>query len=129
MTVYTEPYLFNSLLSDLEIRVVDIICYQFEQYQGRDWEHLATGLGFCVLGQLRDKVRLRQGEVDRIDRQCPSLHEKLHVLLNMFILRCKMFGLDLNLIDHLIEVLGSERVFCTPYQILIETILHERLMN
>ena len=129
MTIYTSPYLCNSLLSDLEIRVIDVISYQFRQYSGTDWENLATGLAFNMQTPMRDKVRLIQGEVDRIDRQCDTLHEKLYVLINTFVLRCKMYGANLNLIDHLIEVLGSERVFYTPYRILIETILHERLIN
>ena len=111
MTIYTSPYLCNSLLSDLEIRVIDVILYQFSQYSGRDWENLATGLAFNMQNPMRDKVRLVQGEVDRIDRQCNTLHEKLHVLINTFVLRCKMYGANLDLIDHLIEVLSSERVF------------------
>ena len=129
MTIYTSPYLCNSLLSDLEIRVIEVIIYQFSQYSGRDWEGLATGLAFNMQNPMRDKVRLVQGEVDRIDRQCNTLHEKLHVLINTFVLRCKMYGANLDLIDHLIEVLSSERVFHTPHRILIETILHARLSN
>ena len=128
-TIYTTPYLYNSLLSDKEINVLDSICYYFEQYGGRDFENLASGLAFNMDNPLRDKVRLNQGQIDRIDRQCQTLHEKLHVLVNIFVLKCKLFGANVDLIDHLIEVLGSERVFYTPYRILIETILHRRMMD
>ena len=129
MTVYTAPYLYNSLLSDMEISIVDIICYQFDQYSGRDWENLTTGLAYNMPKPLRDKVRLLQGEVDRCDRLCHTLHEKLHILLNTFVLRCKMYGADIDLIDHLIEVLSSDRVFHTPYRILIESIINHRMMG
>ena len=83
VTLYTSPYLYNSLLSDKEISVLDVICYQFEQYGGLDWENLESGLAFNMDNPLRDKVRLDQGEIDRFDRQCSTLHEKLHVLVNI----------------------------------------------
>ena len=129
MTVYTEPYLYNSLLSDMEISIVDIICYQFDQYGGRDWECLTTGLAYNMPNPMRDKVRLIQGEVDRCDRLCHTLHEKLHILLNTFVLRCRMYGAEIDLIDHLLEVLNSERVFHTPYRILVESIINHRMMG
>ena len=127
-TIYTSPFLYNSLLSDLEIDILDVICYQFEQYGGLDWENLASGLAFNMDSPLRDKVRLNQGEIDRADRHCSSMHEKLHVLVNTFVLRCRMFDVNIDLIDHFIEVLSSERIFHTPYRILVETIIHRRMI-
>ena len=98
-TIYASPFLYNSLLSDLEIDILDVVCYQFEQYGGLDWENLASGLAFNMDSPLRDKVRLNQSEIDRADRHCSSMHEKLHILVNTFVLRCRMFDVNID-VEH-----------------------------
>ena len=122
-------YLSNSLLSEHEIRVVDIVSYQFGQYEGKDWRKLAAGLGFNVPDCMKHKVRLTETEIDNFDNDCATIHKKLHLLLNRFVLNCRMVGLEINLVEHLVEILDGGLVFCTPHRILIETILFEKFKN
>ena len=122
-------YLSSSLLSEHEKRVVDIISYQFGQYEGKDWRKLAAGLGFNVPDCMKSKVRLTQTEIDIFENVCATTHEKLHLVINRFALNCRMTGLEIDMVEHLVEILRGGLVFCTPHRILIETILFERIKN
>ena len=124
---YKLTYINNSLLSEVEKAVVNIISYQFAQYQGRDWRILAAGLGFNTPHCIKSKVRVNETEIDILDQLGVTLHEKLHIVINRFVLNCRLAGLEIDLVQHLVEVLDGGLKYHTPYQILIESILYEKL--
>ena len=124
---YKLAYITNSLLSEFEKRALDIICYQFTQYQGRDWRVLAAGLGFNKPSCMKSKVRISEFEIDTFDQAGATLHEKLHLVINRFVLNCRLVGLEFDLVQHLVEVLDGGLNYHTPYHILIESILYEKL--
>ena len=120
-------YVSNSLLSEFEKRAVDIISYQFTQYQGTDWRILAAGLGFNTPDCIKFKVRINQAEIDYLDQVGDTPHEKLHLLINRFVLNCRLVGFEIDLVEHLLEILKSGLFFHTPCRILAESIVYERL--
>ena len=122
-------YIDHSLLSELEKRAVDIISYQFTQYQGRDWRILAAALGFNTPHCVRAKVRVNETEINSFDQMGANLHEKLHLVINRFVLNCRLAGLEIDLVQHLVEVLDGGLNYSTPYRILIESILYEKLKH
>ena len=126
---YELAYVSNSLLSEVEKRIVNIISYQFAQYQGTDWRILAAGLGFNTPHCMRYKVRIVETEIDNLDQVGATLHEKLHLLINRFVLNCRLAGLEIDIIEHLVEVLDGGLNYHTPYRILIESILYEKLKH
>ena len=125
----TPPYICNSGLSDLEQKIVNVISYQFGQYGGQDWQILTAALGHNTPGLAADKVRLSELEISGLDQNCDSLHQKLHIAINTFVFKTKIFGLDIDLVEHILEVLNSNLPFRTPCRILIESILHEKLKH
>ena len=122
-------YISNSLLSEFEKRTVDIISYQFTQYQGRDWRILAAGLGFNIPHCIKYKVRVNETEIDCLDQVGDTPHEKLHLLINRFVLNCRLVGFEIDLVEHLLEVLNGGLIFHTPCRILTESILYEKLKH
>ena len=126
---YELTYISNSLLSEIEKKVVNIISYQFAQYQGKDWRVLAASLGFNTPHCLRSKVRVNETEIDTLDLVGVTLHEKLHLVVNRFVLNCRLAGFEINLVEHLLEVLDDGLNYSTPSRILIESILYERLKH
>ena len=123
------PYIRNSVLSDLEQKIVNVICYQFAQYEGQDWQILSAALGQNTTGLAADKVRMSELEIYRLDQNCESLHQKLHIAINTFVFKAKISGLEIDLIEHILEVLSSNLPFRTPSRILIESILYEKLKH
>ena len=123
------PYLQNSLLSESEVKVIDIMSYQFGQYEGRDGQTLAAALGLTAPCSIRKKVRLTEAEISKRAADCVTLHEKLHVLVNTFVLTCRMYGFDFDLTEHIVEISNSEITFCTPSRILVEPIIYEKLKH
>ena len=122
-------YISNSLLSEFEKRAVDIISHQFAQYQGRDWRILAAGLGSNTPHCMKYKVRINEAEIDHLDQIGDTPHEKLHLLINRFVLNCRLVGLEIDLVEHLLEVLNGGLIFHTPCRILTESILYEKLKH
>ena len=123
------PYIRNSVLSGVEVKIVNVISYQFAQYGGQDWQILTTALGQNTTGLDADKVRMSVLDIYRLDQNCESLYQKLHIAINTFVFKTRIYGLEIDLIEHLLEVLSSNLPFRTPSQILIESILHEKLKH
>ena len=112
-----------SLLETLTIRVlrpqqvalVELLAQSFEAYGGRDWELLATGLGLDIDGINRDLIRVRQGQVDRIDRLHPNMREKLLAVFSLFVTVCFCTGVELDLPVYIAQLLLNRRLFRYPY--------------
>ena len=94
------PYIRNSVLSDLEQKIVNVICYQFAQYEGQDWQILATALGQNTTGLDAGKVRMAELDIYRLDQNCESLHQKLHIAISTFVFKAKIYGLEIDLVKH-----------------------------
>ena len=124
-----QPCIRNSILSDLEVKVVNVISYQFAQYGTQDWQFLTAALGQNFTGLDADKVRMSELDIYKVDQNCESLYQKLHTAINTFVFKTRIYGLEIDLIEHLLEVLSSNLPFRTPSQILIESILHEKLKH
>ena len=56
--------------SRIPVRIKDLLIRQLEKGGGSDWEHFVTALGLGLQG--RDLIRIKQGQVDKIERQCNS---------------------------------------------------------
>ena len=123
------PYIRYSVLSGLEQRVVNVVCYQFAQYEGQDWQTLTAALGQNTTGLAASKVRMSEHEIYSLDQNCESLHQKLHIAINTFVFKARMAGLEIDLIEHVMEILSSNLTFRTPARILIESILYEKLRH
>ena len=123
------PYIRYSVLSGLEQRVVNVVCYQFAQYEGQDWQTLTAALGQNTTDLAASKVRMSEHEIYSLDQNCESLHQKLHIAINTFVFKARMAGLEIDLIEHVMEILSSNLTFRTPARILIESILYEKLRH
>ena len=123
------PYIRYSVLSDLEQKMVNVMCYQFAQYEGQDWQILTAALGQNTTGSAADKVRMSQLDIYKIDQNCESLCQKLHTAINIFVFKTRIYGMEINLIEHLLDALCNNLPFRTPTQILKESILHEKLKH
>ena len=124
-----QPYIRNSILSGVEVKVINVISYQFAQYGTQDWQILTTALGHNFTGLDADKVRMSQLDIYKIDQNCESLCQKLHTAINIFVFKTRIYGMEIDLIEHLLEALCNNLPFRTPTQILKESILHEKLKH
>ena len=97
----------------LPARLVARLGRDLERAGGRDWEHLATGLGLGL--EERELVRVRQGEVDRIEREAGgNVLAILKAVIQRFEERCVAAGVQQDLVEHISTVLESEEVFEPP---------------
>jgi len=99
----------------IAVDIIQKIAKTLDDAGGRDWENLATGLGYKLKNADRDKVRIRQGEVDRIDRNYASMEQKLAAVFSTFINRCKENNVFPNLVEHVCDILKSKEVFGFPF--------------
>ena len=103
------------VLRPQQVALVEVLAQSFEAYGGRDWELLATGLGLDIEGVDRDLIRIRQGQVDRIDRLHPNMREKLLAVFSLFVTVCFCTGVELDLPVYIAQLLLNRRVFRYPY--------------
>ena len=88
-------------------------CRDLEKAGGRDWEHFATGLGLNLEEQ--EEVRVRQGEVDNIEREeGGNTIEIIKRVVRLFAQRCATAGVSEDLSEHMAKVLESHDVFEPP---------------
>ena len=84
-----------------------------EKAGGRDWEHFATGLGLHLAEQ--EEVRVRQGEVDNIEREEGGNTIKIvKRVIELFGQRCATAGVSEDIGEHMAKVLESHDVFEPP---------------
>lgn len=102
--------------------VVTKIANTFDQAGGRDWENFATGLGYKIKNVDRDAIRIRQGEVDQIDRNRRTTREKLNDVFNLFEERCFQRNVQLRMLEHICDILRSKEIFGIPYNRLAKQI-------
>ena len=103
------------VLRPQQVALVELLAQSFEAYGGRDWELLATGLGLDIDGINRDLIRVRQGQVDRIDRLHPNMREKLLAVFSLFMTVCWCTGVEIDLPVYVAQLLLNRRLFRYPY--------------
>ena len=103
------------VLRPQQVALVELLAQSFEAYGGRDWELLATGLGLDIDGIDRDLIRIRQGQVDRIDRLHPNMREKLLAVFSLFMTVCWCTGVEIDLPVYVAQLLLNRRLFRYPY--------------
>jgi len=101
------------LPTDLSDRILIKLARDLEKAGGRDWEHFATGLGLNLAEQ--EEVRVRQGEVDNIEREEGGNTVKIiKRVVELFGQRCATAGVSEDLGEHVAKVLESHDVFEPP---------------
>ena len=67
------------------------------------------------------------GEVDHIERlKNGDIGQILHTVLTKFEDRCMQRGVNINMMDHLIDILRREEIFGTPLNMLANKIKEEK---
>jgi len=102
-----DPSLFTRVPDNIKA----MLARELERTEaGQDWEHFATGLGEGL--KEKDKIRVKQGEVDRIEREHNGNVERiLYAVVTKFEDKCIQNRINVKMIDHIIDVLKSERIF------------------
>jgi len=116
-----DPFVFNRVPN----KIRDMLAIDLEMCGGKDWEHFAVGLGSGL--KEKDKLRIKQGEVDHIERlKNGDIGQILHTVLTKFEDRCMQRGVNINMMDHLIDILRREEIFGTPLNMLANKIKEEK---
>ena len=106
-----------------QLELVERLAYYFEAIGGKDWENLASGLGYKLPGVEANLVRVRQGHIDHIDRAYPRMREKLLVVFSKFLGNCRRLEIEVDLPRHVASLLLSRQLFGYPYVSLAEEVL------
>eukprot|EP00092_Neocalanus_flemingeri_P004409 GFUD01004743.1.p1 GENE.GFUD01004743.1~~GFUD01004743.1.p1 ORF type:complete len:248 (+),score=86.68 GFUD01004743.1:268-1011(+) len=112
------------VFSRVPTNIRDMLACDLEMCGGRDWEHFLLSLGY---GREKDKVRIKQGEVDHIERQKNGdIRQIIDAVLTKFEDRCMQKKVNINMLDHLIKILKKEEIFLTPLNKLANKIKEEK---
>ena len=81
---------------------------------GQDWEHFLLGLGRDR--QEADLIRLRQGDIDSLERKHNfNIREILTKAIEDFERNCQINSVAINITNHVIDVLQDRKVMFSPY--------------
>ena len=81
---------------------------------GQDWEHFLLGLGRHH--QEADLIRLRQSDIDSLERRHNfNVRNILREAIEMFERNCQLNFVDINITNHVIEVLKDRNVMFNTY--------------
>ena len=81
---------------------------------GQDWEHFLLGLGRDR--QEADLIRLRQGDIDSLERKHNfNVRKILDDAIDMFERKCQEESVAINMTNHVIDVLEDSKVMFSPY--------------
>ena len=109
-----DPPAHGAPSSQIPVKIKDLLIRQLIKGGGSDWEHFATALGLGL--EARDQIRIKQGEVDKIETQCDRNVEKiLNLCLTIFEDRCAKEKVTVDLVIHFADILSNPMIFHTPY--------------
>lgn len=80
---------------------------------GQDWRHFLLGLGHDLND--RERVRLRLGDIDRLERDGPN-YTVMRRALDMFERNCQLHDLTINVLQHSIDILLDSNIMGDPYK-------------
>jgi len=116
-----DPPLFNRVPSNIRM----MLARELEESGGKDWEHFATGLGYGL--KERQKIRIKQGEVDRLERyHNGDVEEILHAVITKFEDRCIERRINVKMLEHIIDLLKNKEIFGQPFNKLASQIEAEK---
>jgi len=120
-TFSQDPTLFNRVPSHIK----EMLVQELERSGGKDWEHFATGLGYDLKD--RNKIRIKQGEVDRLELEHNGdVEQILLAVITKFEDRCIQRRVNVKMLDHIIDLLKKREVFGTPFNKLAKQIEEEK---
>ena len=83
-------------------------------YPGQDWEHFILGLGRKL--PQADDIRIRQGDLDRLERTFAGDRMKImNCALVDFERNCQRYQVNINIAQHVVEVLKDKDILFPPY--------------
>ena len=83
-------------------------------YPGQDWEHFILGLGRKL--PQSDDIRIRQGDLDRLERTFAGNRMKImNCALVDFERNCQKYEVNINIAQHVVEVLKDKDILFPPY--------------
>ena len=83
-------------------------------YPGQDWEHFILGLGRKL--PQADDIRIRQGDLDRLERTFAGNRMKImNCALVDFERNCQKYEVNINIAQHVVEVLKDKDILFPPY--------------
>lgn len=92
-----------------------------DQGTGQDWAHFCLGLGWDC--EKKQEIRLRQGELDRMERQYDAdIRKLLRQAVENFEDNCRRHNVNIDVTDHIIDVLRQEEILDPPYRSLARKI-------
>jgi len=103
------------IIDDVPDYVLDMLANDFERARGRDWELFLEGLGKTLPSGDFDRVRLRQGEIDRMEREQPDTKRIFRTAFRLFQRRCAEANIHCSILKVIVDTLRCEQVFRTPY--------------
>jgi len=116
-----DPLLFNRVPNSVR----ELLVTELERCGGKDWEHFAVGLGSGL--KERDKLRIKQGEVDYIERKFNGdIKQILYTVLTKFEDSCIKRRVNVNMLEHLIDIFKKVEIFGTPLNRLANEIKMEK---
>lgn len=88
-----------------------------ERGTGKDWEHFARGLGSDRQKEEYDKIRVREGDLNRLERRnCDDTRNTLRQALEQFERNCIKNNVNIDVTDHIIDILLNEEILDLPYK-------------
>ena len=123
---FSNPRELSVPLAKVSSRIITKLGRDLERAGGRDWEHFATGLGFHLPNKERELVRVRQGEVDRIEReQRGNTLGVIKRVIEEFESKCQQAGVSVDMVEHMAMLLESQEVFEPPLRRLARELREE----
>jgi len=83
---------------------------------GQDWVHLMQALGKNLPETIFDKVRVRMGDIDDLERSHPGkVTLVVRRCLDLFERNCQQNFVNIDVTNHVIELLKNKRILHPPY--------------
>jgi len=83
---------------------------------GQDWLHLIQALGKNLPEPISDKVRVRLGDIDDLERSHPGkVTMVVRRCLDLFERNCQQNSVNIDVTSHVIELLRNKRILHPPY--------------
>ena len=80
----------------------------------QDWRHFLLGLGHDLPEEQR--IKLRMGDIDRLENSCPSLYVVMRKCLDVFERNCQINNMTIDVLQHAVDVLSNRNIMGEPYK-------------
>jgi len=115
----------QTFLTRVPKHIREELAMDLERCGGKDWEHFALGLGTGL--KERDKLRIKSGEVNYFEsEENGDIQKILDAVLTKFEDNCIQRGVNIDILEHIIDVLKNVDIFQTPLNMSANKIKRER---